>query len=234
LPNEEHVDIAVHELHDETSLILTFDDLTLSSDAPARVTLPKGQRQLVYVLLASVPIPYVTANLRTRAHLEQVISAPSTINPDGYYIAPATIDIDGLSLTPAKQGLLPTLKRKYELLHFGYVTQWETFRRVAYTHQVLCHEDTSLSKQFLFYFRFTYVDCGHLRMLVRGYINQLCGHTPTNLRMGAPIPTTNFAGLPVTLTETQRKAAINSKFYMVVSRVNLKTGSRHNRNALSC
>jgi hypothetical protein len=30
--------------------------------------------------------------------------------------------------------------------------------------------------------------------------------------MGAPFPTTNFAGLPVTLTETQRKAAINSKF----------------------
>jgi hypothetical protein len=30
--------------------------------------------------------------------------------------------------------------------------------------------------------------------------------------MGAPVPTTNFAGLPVTLTKTQRKAAINSKF----------------------
>jgi hypothetical protein len=30
--------------------------------------------------------------------------------------------------------------------------------------------------------------------------------------MGAPVPTTNFHGLPVTLTETQRKAAINSKF----------------------
>jgi hypothetical protein len=30
--------------------------------------------------------------------------------------------------------------------------------------------------------------------------------------MGAPAPTTNFDGLPVTLIETQRKAAINSKF----------------------
>jgi hypothetical protein len=37
-------------------------------------------------------------------------------------------------------------------------------------------------------------------MLIRGYINQLFGHTPTNLRMGALVPTTNFAGLPVTLT----------------------------------
>jgi hypothetical protein len=30
--------------------------------------------------------------------------------------------------------------------------------------------------------------------------------------MGVLAPTTNFAGLPVTLTETQRKAAISSKF----------------------
>jgi hypothetical protein len=30
--------------------------------------------------------------------------------------------------------------------------------------------------------------------------------------MGAPIPSTYFAGLPVTLTETQRKATINSPF----------------------
>jgi hypothetical protein len=30
--------------------------------------------------------------------------------------------------------------------------------------------------------------------------------------VGAPIPTTNFAGLCVTLTETKRKAAVNSQF----------------------
>jgi hypothetical protein len=30
--------------------------------------------------------------------------------------------------------------------------------------------------------------------------------------MGATVPTTNFGGLPVTLTETQRKAAMNSNF----------------------
>jgi hypothetical protein len=62
------------------------------------------------------------------------------------------------------------------------------------------------------YPRFKYVDFGHVWMLVRGYINKLCGQTPTDLRMGALVPTTNFVGLPVTLTETQRKAAINTNF----------------------
>jgi 8-oxo-dGTP pyrophosphatase MutT (NUDIX family) len=32
--NEEHVDAAVRELHEETGLILTPDDLTLLSDVP--------------------------------------------------------------------------------------------------------------------------------------------------------------------------------------------------------
>jgi hypothetical protein len=36
--------------------------------------------------------------------------------------------------------------------------------------------------------------------------------TPTDLRMGVPAPTTNFVGLIVTLTETQCKAAINSRY----------------------
>jgi hypothetical protein len=49
-------------------------------------------------------------------------------------------------------------------------------------------------------------------VLIRDYINQLCRQTPTDLRMGAPVATTNFVGLPVTLTWTQRKAAINSDF----------------------
>jgi hypothetical protein len=116
-------------------------------------------------------------------------------------------------LKSAKHGLLPSLKHKYELLHFGYVTQWETFRRAIYTHQVLCHEDTSLPRQFLFYSRFTSVDSRHVWLLIRvGYINHVCGQTPTDLRMGVLAPTTNFVGLHVTLTETRRKAAINSKF----------------------
>jgi hypothetical protein len=47
-------------------------------------------------------------------------------------------------------------------------------------------------------------------LFIRGDINQLCGQTQTDLRMGAPIPTTNIAYLHVTLIETKRKAAINS------------------------
>jgi hypothetical protein len=62
------------------------------------------------------------------------------------------------------------------------------------------------------YPRFSSVDSGHVWMLIRGYINQLCGKTPTDVRVGTPMPTSNLAGLPVTLTETQRKAAINSPF----------------------
>jgi hypothetical protein len=62
------------------------------------------------------------------------------------------------------------------------------------------------------YPRFPSVDSGHVWLLIRGYINQLCGETPTDLRVGMPIPTTNLAGLLVTLTETQRKAAVNSPF----------------------
>jgi 8-oxo-dGTP pyrophosphatase MutT (NUDIX family) len=56
--NEDHVDVAVRELHEETCLILTHNGLTLLSDAPFRVALHVGQR-LVYVYTASVPIPYM-------------------------------------------------------------------------------------------------------------------------------------------------------------------------------
>jgi hypothetical protein len=47
-------------------------------------------------------------------------------------------------------------------------------------------------------------------MFIRGYINQLCGETPTDLRGGVPAPTTNFVGLSVTLIQTQREATINA------------------------
>jgi 8-oxo-dGTP pyrophosphatase MutT (NUDIX family) len=63
-PDEELVDAAVRELHEEIGLILSLDDLTLLSDAPVRVALPIGQ-QLVYIYSASVPVPYVTTHLRT-------------------------------------------------------------------------------------------------------------------------------------------------------------------------
>jgi 8-oxo-dGTP pyrophosphatase MutT (NUDIX family) len=123
LPNEEHVDVDVRELLEEAGLTLTLDDLTLLSDAPVRVSLPEGQRQLVYVFSAFVTVPYVTTNLRTPPKLEQVVTPQATTNSDGSYVVPATIDFDGFSLTPAKHGLLPVLKRMFEFLHFGYVTQ---------------------------------------------------------------------------------------------------------------
>jgi 8-oxo-dGTP pyrophosphatase MutT (NUDIX family) len=207
--NEELVDAAVRELHEETGLTLTPDDLTLLSDAPVRVALPEGQ-QNVNVYSASVPVSFATSHLRTHAQLEQVVTAQSTINPDGSYVVPETIDIGGLNLTPAQTRLLPVVKHKSELLHFGYVTQWETFRRAVYTLQPLLHDDMTIPRQFLMYSRFTTVDSGPVWLLIRGHINQLCGETPTDLRVGMLMPTRNLARLHVTLTETQRKAAINS------------------------
>jgi hypothetical protein len=49
-------------------------------------------------------------------------------------------------------------------------------------------------------------------LLIRGCINHLRGVTPTDLRMGVPAPYNKLRCLPVTLTETQRMDAINSKF----------------------
>jgi ADP-ribose pyrophosphatase YjhB (NUDIX family) len=121
--NEEPLDAAVRELHEETGLIPTPDDLTLFSDAHVRVALPDGQ-QLVYVYSAYVHVPYVTTHMRTLAQLEQDVTAQSTINPDGSYVVPETLDIGGVNLTPAKTELLPAMKHKSELLYFGYLTQW--------------------------------------------------------------------------------------------------------------
>jgi phage tail sheath gpL-like len=49
-------------------------------------------------------------------------------------------------------------------------------------------------------------------MLIMGYMHQLCGETPTDLRMGVPAPKTNFASLSIILTQAHRKATINSTF----------------------
>jgi hypothetical protein len=145
---------------------LSHDDLTLLSDAPVRVALLETQRQLLCVFSIYVPIPCVTDDLGTTAKLEHVVTSQSTISPDGSYVIPTTIDIDGLYLTSAKQRLLLTVKRKFEFLHLGYVTQWETFRRVVYTHQVLYHEDTSYPIHLLFYPRFATVDVGSVWMFI--------------------------------------------------------------------
>jgi hypothetical protein len=176
----------------------------------------------------------VTTHLRTPAELEHAVTAQSTINDDGYHVVPETIDISGLSLTPAKKGLLPSLKQKNELLHFGYVTQCGIFRRAVYTPQVLCYDDPSVPRQFFMYPRFNAFDNGHVWLLIRGYINQLCGQTPTDLRMGAPMPTTNFARLHVTLLRLSAKQRLIYRFSLAVSLVTLKTGVRRSRNASSC
>jgi hypothetical protein len=86
---------------------------------------------------------------------------------------------------------------------------------------------------FPFYSRFSADDTRPLWTLVRGHINRVCGETPTNLRMGVPAPTNCFVGLlSVTLTQPQRKAASKSRY--LVTRVNLKIGSRRSLNASPC
>jgi hypothetical protein len=105
--------------------------------------------KLLYVFSVYVPIPFVAANIRTHAKLVQAVTTQSTINQDDTYVVLSTIDMDGLSLTPIKTGRLPEVIRKFELLHFGYVAQWETFRRAVTTDHLLCHEDMSLPRHFL-------------------------------------------------------------------------------------
>jgi 8-oxo-dGTP pyrophosphatase MutT (NUDIX family) len=65
LPSEEHVDAAVRELFEGTYLTLTVDDLAMLSNKPIRVSLLEWNYHLVYVFSAYVPVPNVTANLRT-------------------------------------------------------------------------------------------------------------------------------------------------------------------------
>jgi hypothetical protein len=86
------------------------------------------------------PARSVTAN---EEHVDVAVR-----DPDGSYVVPETLDIGGPNLTPAKTGLLPAMKHKSELLHFGYVTQWETFRRAVYTSHALLYDDTTIPKQF--------------------------------------------------------------------------------------
>jgi 8-oxo-dGTP pyrophosphatase MutT (NUDIX family) len=127
LPYEEHVDVAVLELLEETGLTLTSDDLTLLNNNLVRLSLHEGKHQLVYVFSASFPVPFVAFNIRTHAKLVQDVTTQSTIKHDGTYIVPATIDIDGLSLMATKTGRLLVEVRKFELLHFSYVAQWKLF-----------------------------------------------------------------------------------------------------------
>jgi hypothetical protein len=68
--------------------------------------------------------------------------------------------------------------------------------------QIYIHQNTSLPMQLFFQPRFTAASHGPVWMLIKGYVNKLCGETPTDLRMGIPANVTNFDGYCVTLTET--------------------------------
>jgi hypothetical protein len=109
----------------------------------------------VYVYSASVHVPYVNANLRTPTRVEQVVVAQSAVHPDGYNVVATTVDIDGLSMTPFVTGLVKETQRKYEILYFGFVAHWQTFRAIYFTsRQIYIHQDTPLPMQLFFSPRF--------------------------------------------------------------------------------
>jgi hypothetical protein len=137
---------------------MTVDDHTMLSGNHVWVPLPDGHHHLVYIYLASVIVPYVTANLRTPIKVEHAVIAQSTVHLASSYVVPATIDIDGLSLTPDKTRLAKKTYRKFELLHFGYMAQWEYLRGDVISR----HKDSSKPRQFFLYPRSTSPDCGRI------------------------------------------------------------------------
>jgi 8-oxo-dGTP pyrophosphatase MutT (NUDIX family) len=146
-PNKEPFDVAVREFFEEIGLTLTVDDCAMLRNKPVRVALLEGKHHIVYDFSVIVPVPYVTTNSRTPVEVSQAVIAHATINLDVTYVLPKSIDIDGISLTPSKVGLLPAAQRKFELLHFGYVAQWEAFRDEISKH-MFSHDDTSLQGYF--------------------------------------------------------------------------------------
>jgi hypothetical protein len=94
------------------------------------------------------------------------------------------------------------------MLYFGYVAQWESFRGAVISNQLYGQDDPSLPREVVFFTRFAAADYGLVWMLIKGYINQVCGETPNDFRMEVPAPSTNFASHELTMIETQRKAAI--------------------------
>jgi hypothetical protein len=78
--------------------------------------------------------------------------------------------------------------------------------------QLLAHDDTPFPRQLFFFTRCTDADFGHVRMLIKGYINQMSGERPSDLRMWVPVPTTNLAGMEVTLAETHCRVTINGPY----------------------
>jgi hypothetical protein len=181
-------------------MTLTVDDLTLLSGNLVGVPLHASEHQFVHVFSASVHVPYVTAKLRTPTKVEQDVTALSIVHYDDAYTVPSIVDIDGLSLTPSKIGLAMETECQHELLHFGHVAEWGFFRGVVISRHLYLHEDTSLPMQTFFHPRFIAADCGHVWMLIKGYLIESCAETPTDLRTVVPAPTTNVIGMTVTMT----------------------------------
>jgi hypothetical protein len=98
-------------LFEETGLTVTVFDLTMLSGASFRVPLGGGKYQLVYVYSAFVDVPYINADLRTPAKVEQAVTAKSIVHHDDSDVVSRTIDIDGLSLTPFLTGLVKESQR---------------------------------------------------------------------------------------------------------------------------
>jgi hypothetical protein len=59
--------------------------------------------------------------------------------------------IDGLTMMPYATGFVKESQRKYELLDFGYMAQWQPFRVVVFSRQIYVHQDASLPPMRLFF-----------------------------------------------------------------------------------
>jgi hypothetical protein len=70
------------------------------------------------------------------AKVEHVVIVQSKVPHDDSYVVPTTVDINGLILTPYVTGLVKESQRKYELLHFGFVAQWQPFRVIILSRQI--------------------------------------------------------------------------------------------------
>jgi hypothetical protein len=188
MPNEEHVDATVRDILEETGLTMAVNDLTQLSGAVVRVPLHYGKYQLVYVYFVSVLVPYVNITLSKPTHVKHYVISHSTVQADGSYVVPATIAMDGLPITPVVTSNVRTARVKYELLLFGFVAQRQHFRDPVLSRQIFLHRDNSLPREAFFQPRFITVDSRHVKMLIRGYVNQLCDETRMDLRMGVLLP----------------------------------------------
>jgi ADP-ribose pyrophosphatase YjhB (NUDIX family) len=153
LPNEELVDEAVREFSKETGLTITVVDLwIILSSVVLRVPLLACKHQVACVYLASVLAHFMNANLRTLTKVEHAVITYSTVrHDDGSYGITTTLSIDGLTLTPHVTALGKESQRKYELLYFSYVAQWQPFRAAALSRQIYdVHRDTALPMQLFF------------------------------------------------------------------------------------